>query len=174
MITDGIARVTPDGIVTVDGTERPVDVIVLATGFHVTDSYTYVDIKGAHGEDLVDRWNREGMVAHRGITVADMPNLFFLLGPNTGLGHNSVVFMIESQIHYVARRDRRGGQVRCAGAGAQPAPLRIGTTRSCRATCRPRSGTPAVAGAGTSTSTGSTARCGAVWRRQYWLATRSF
>ena len=79
------------------------DVIVFATGFHVTDSYTYVDIKGAGGEDLVDRWNREGMVAHRGITVADMPNLFFLLGPNTGLGHNSVVFMIESQIRYVAQ-----------------------------------------------------------------------
>jgi hypothetical protein len=77
-------------------------VIVYATGFHVTDSYTYVQIKGRHGEDLVDRWNREGIGAHRGITVSDMPNLFFLLGPNTGLGHNSVVFMIESQIRYVA------------------------------------------------------------------------
>ena len=76
--------------------------IVYGTGFHVTDSYTYVQIKGRNGEDLVDRWNREGIGAHRGITVADMPNLFFLLGPNTGLGHNSVVFMIESQIHYVA------------------------------------------------------------------------
>jgi cation diffusion facilitator CzcD-associated flavoprotein CzcO len=102
LITDGIARITRDGIVTVDGTERNVDVIVYATGFHVTDSYTYVDIKGAGGEDLVDRWDREGVVAHRGITVADVPNLFFLLGPNTGLGHNSVVFMIESQIRYVA------------------------------------------------------------------------
>ena len=76
--------------------------IVYATGFHVTDSYTYVQIKGRHGEDLVDRWNREGIGAHRGITVADMPNLFFLLGPNTGLGHNSVVFMIESQIRYTS------------------------------------------------------------------------
>ena len=76
--------------------------IVYGTGFHVTDSYTYVQIKGLRGEDLVDRWNREGIGAHRGIAVADMPNLFFLLGPNTGLGHNSVVFMIESQIHYVA------------------------------------------------------------------------
>jgi hypothetical protein len=52
---------------------------------------------------LVDRWNREGIQAHRGIAVADMPNLFFLLGPNTALGHNSVVFMIESQIRYVAQ-----------------------------------------------------------------------
>ena len=60
MITDGIARVTRDGIVTADGTERAVDAIVLATGFHVTDWYNYLDIKGAHGEDLVDRWHREG------------------------------------------------------------------------------------------------------------------
>jgi cation diffusion facilitator CzcD-associated flavoprotein CzcO len=102
LVTDHISRITPDGIVTADGTERKVDVIVYATGFHVTDSYTHVQIKGHRGEDLVDRWNREGIGAHRGITVADMPNLFFLLGPNTGLGHNSVVFMIESQIHYVA------------------------------------------------------------------------
>ncbi|MET0473040.1 MAG: NAD(P)/FAD-dependent oxidoreductase [Mycobacterium sp.] len=102
VITEGISRMTPQGIVTADGEEHPVDVVVYATGFHVTDSYTYVDIKGAHGEDLVDRWNREGIQAHRGIAVADMPNLFFLLGPNTALGHNSVVFMIESQIRYVA------------------------------------------------------------------------
>jgi cation diffusion facilitator CzcD-associated flavoprotein CzcO len=102
VITEAIARMTPDGIVTADGVEHRVDVVVFATGFHVTDSYTYVDIKGAHGEGLVDRWTREGIQAHRGIAVADMPNLFFLLGPNTALGHNSVVFMIESQIRYVA------------------------------------------------------------------------
>jgi cation diffusion facilitator CzcD-associated flavoprotein CzcO len=101
LITERITRITRDGIVTADGNEYPADVIVYATGFHVTDSYTYVDVKGPDGEDLVDRWNREGVVAHRGIAVADMPNLFFLLGPNTGLGHTSVVFMIESQIHYV-------------------------------------------------------------------------
>jgi cation diffusion facilitator CzcD-associated flavoprotein CzcO len=103
VITEGIARMTADAIVTTDGKEHPVDVVVFATGFHVTDSYTYVDIKGSGGEDLVDRWNREGIQAHRGIAVAGMPNLFFLLGPNTALGHNSVVFMIESQIRYVAK-----------------------------------------------------------------------
>jgi len=107
LVTDRIARITPRGIVTADErgheTERDTDVIVFATGFHVSDSYTYVDLKGPGGEDLVDRWNREGIQAHRGITVADVPNLFFLLGPNTGLGHNSVVFMIESQICYVGQ-----------------------------------------------------------------------
>lgn len=114
LITEGIERFTADGIVTADGTERKVDVVVFATGFHVSDSYTYVDIKGSGGEDLVDRWNREGMAAHRGVTVAEVPNLFFLLGPNTGLGHNSMVFMIESQIHYVtqaiAAADKAGAQ----------------------------------------------------------------
>lgn len=103
VFTEGIERMTANGIVTRDGVEHPVDVVVWCTGFHVTDSYTYVDIKGLGGEDLVDRWNREGMAAHRGITVANMPNLFFLLGPNTALGHNSVVFMIESQIRYAAQ-----------------------------------------------------------------------
>ena len=114
VITERIARFTPTGIVTADGRERPADVVVFATGFHVTDSYTYVDIKGPGGEDLVDRWNAEGIAALRGITVAGMPNLFFLLGPNTALGHNSVVFMIESQIRYAAQAitavDRAGAQ----------------------------------------------------------------
>jgi cation diffusion facilitator CzcD-associated flavoprotein CzcO len=123
LITDSIARITPDGIVTADGTEHTVDVIVFATGFHVLDSYTYFDIKGAGGEDLVDRWNREGMAAHRGVAVAGMPNLFFLLGPNTGLGHTSVVIMIESQIRYVARAiaavDQRGAQALAPSAVAQ-------------------------------------------------------
>ena len=123
MITEGITRITRDGIVTDDGREHPADVIVYATGFHVTDSYTYVDIKGQHGEDLVDRWNREGIGAHRGVTVADVPNLFFLLGPNTGLGHNSVVFMIESQIRYVAdaiaKCDKMGAQALAPTRAAQ-------------------------------------------------------
>jgi cation diffusion facilitator CzcD-associated flavoprotein CzcO len=123
LVTEGIDRVTPDRIVTVDGTERRVDAIVLATGFHVTDSFTYIDIKGANGEDLVDRWTREGLMAHRGITIADVPNLFFLLGPNTGLGHNSVVFMIESQIRYVSQAiavvDKAGAQALAPTRGAQ-------------------------------------------------------
>jgi len=104
----------PRGIVTADGTEREADVRRLRHGFHVTDSYTYVDIKGPGGEDLVDRWTREGVSAPSRHHIADMPNLFFLLGPNTALGHNSVVFMIESQIRYAAQAiaavDRAGAQ----------------------------------------------------------------
>jgi cation diffusion facilitator CzcD-associated flavoprotein CzcO len=123
LVTDGISRFTRDGIVTADGIERKVDVVVYATGFHVTDSFTYVQIKGRHGEDLVDRWTAQGIAAHRGITVADVPNLFILLGPNTGLGHNSVVFMIESQIRYVTQAiaavDKAGAQALAPTRAAQ-------------------------------------------------------
>ncbi|QZT58871.1 flavin-containing monooxygenase [Mycolicibacterium austroafricanum] len=127
VITERIVRFSPRGIVTADErgseTEREADVVVFATGFHVTDSYTYVDIKGPGGVDLVDRWNREGIAALRGITVADMPNLFFLLGPNTALGHNSVVFMIESQIRYAAKAiaavDKAGAQALAPTRAAQ-------------------------------------------------------
>ncbi len=166
LVTDQIARITPPhGIVTEDrhgrATARETDVIVFATGFHVTDSYTYVGIKGPPGgEDLVDRWNREGVQAHRGIAVADMPNLFFLLGPNTGLGHNSVVFMIESQIRYVGQAigavDKAGAQ-----ALAPTARPRTPSTPNCRTICRVRCGAPAAAAAGISMSTARTARCGA-------------
>ncbi|MEB3051507.1 NAD(P)/FAD-dependent oxidoreductase [Mycolicibacter sp. MYC123] len=123
LITERISRITPDGIVTADNVEHAVDVIVYATGFHVTDSYTYVGVTGPDGEDLVQRWSREGVQAHRGIAVADMPNLFFLLGPNTALGHTSVVFMIESQIRYVAQAiaaaDKAGAQALAPSRAAQ-------------------------------------------------------
>ncbi|MGB3335240.1 MAG: NAD(P)/FAD-dependent oxidoreductase [Mycobacterium sp.] len=123
LVTDRITRITRDGIVTADNVEHQADVIIYATGFHVTDSYTYVGITGPNGEDLVERWNREGVQAHRGIAVADMPNLFFLLGPNTALGHTSVVFMIESQIRYVAKAiaaaDQAGAQALAPSRAAQ-------------------------------------------------------
>ena len=135
--------------------------VVFATGFHVTDSYTYVDITGPGGEDLVDRWNREGIAAHRGITVADMPNLFFLLGPNTGLGHNSVVFMIESQIRYVAQAIAAVDKARRPGGGADPRRAGRVQRRPAATTSPGRCGTPAGAAAGTWTPTASTARCGA-------------
>ncbi|USN96942.1 MAG: NAD(P)/FAD-dependent oxidoreductase [Candidatus Nomurabacteria bacterium] len=109
--TDSIVSVTENGIITKDNagkeTLHEVDIIVWATGFHVADSYRYMGtIVGGGGNNLVDMWNKTGMDAHRGITVADMPNLFFLLGPNTGLGHNSVVIMIEAQIDYVVQAIR--------------------------------------------------------------------
>jgi cation diffusion facilitator CzcD-associated flavoprotein CzcO len=102
VVTSGVAEVRPRSIVDNDGVEHEVDVIIFGTGFHVTDAFDYVDITGVDGRDLSKHWRDNGIQTHLGITVAGFPNLFFLLGPNTALGHNSVVFMIESQIRYVA------------------------------------------------------------------------
>jgi cation diffusion facilitator CzcD-associated flavoprotein CzcO len=172
LITDHISRITPNGIVTADGTEHQVDVIVYATGFHVTDSYRYVQIKGQRGEDLVDRWNREGLGAHRGITVADVPNLFFLLGPNTGLGHNSAVFMIESQIHYVADAIKK-----CDKLGAQAlAPTRAAQDRFNDELQRKLAGSVWNSGGCASWYLDEHGNNTVLWGGytwQYWMATRS-
>ena len=101
--TAGIRAVTERGVVDADGVEHEVDVIIYGTGFHVTDAFDYLELTGVDGRDLAKQWRDSGIQTHLGITVAGYPNLFFLLGPNTGLGHNSVVFMIESQIRYVSQ-----------------------------------------------------------------------
>ncbi|MEU5690298.1 NAD(P)/FAD-dependent oxidoreductase [Actinosynnema sp. NPDC020468] len=101
VVTSGIREVRANSVVDSDGVEHPVDVIVYGTGFHVVDSFDYLDIRGKGGVDLAEQWREKGIETYYGITVSGFPNLFFLLGPNTGLGHNSVVFMIESQIRYV-------------------------------------------------------------------------
>ncbi|KQT94447.1 4-hydroxyacetophenone monooxygenase [Marmoricola sp. Leaf446] len=101
LVTDRIARVTPTGIVTADGTEREIDVLVVATGFHTTDQPIAHHIKGRDGRTLADVWREHGMTAYKGTTIAGFPNLFQIVGPNTGLGHSSMVFVIESQIRYI-------------------------------------------------------------------------
>ncbi len=101
LVTDAIERIVPTGVVTADGVEHPADAIVWGTGFHVTD-LPYVEwVRGREGRTLGDVWREHGMQGLRGTTVAGFPNLFTLVGPNTGLGHNSIVFMIESQVAYV-------------------------------------------------------------------------
>jgi cation diffusion facilitator CzcD-associated flavoprotein CzcO len=102
VITHGVAEVRAHSIVDGAGVSRAVDAIIYGTGFHVTDAFDDLDIVGKGGRNLGEEWSTEGMRTHLGITVSGYPNLFLLLGPNTGLGHNSVVFMIESQILYVA------------------------------------------------------------------------
>ncbi|MBV1850297.1 flavin-containing monooxygenase [Catellatospora tritici] len=100
VVTEAISRVTPTGVVTADGREHPVDTIIFGTGFHVTDLPMARAIRGADGRTLAEHWDGS-MYAYRGATVTGFPNLFLLLGPNTGLGHNSVVFMIEAQLDYL-------------------------------------------------------------------------
>jgi len=101
LVTDGIAAVTPTGIVTKDGVEREVDAIVVATGFHTTDLPIAHHVTGRGGVTLAEHFAEHGMQAYKGSTVHGFPNLFFVVGPNTGLGHSSMVFMIESQVAYI-------------------------------------------------------------------------
>jgi cation diffusion facilitator CzcD-associated flavoprotein CzcO len=100
--TAPIAQVTPDGIVDADGIHHPVDTIIFGTGFHVSDMPVSHRIRGRGRVLLADRWQGSPK-AHLGIGVAGYPNLFMLLGPNTGLAHNSVLLMIEAQIAYLRR-----------------------------------------------------------------------
>jgi len=100
LVTAGIREVRQRSIVDGDGVEREVDAIVFGTGFEVTDMPGAKALRGRGGALLHDVW-RGSPNAHLGATVAGFPNLFLLLGPNTGLGHSSMVYMIESQINYM-------------------------------------------------------------------------
>jgi cation diffusion facilitator CzcD-associated flavoprotein CzcO len=121
LVTERVARLEADGVVTADGTRRPVDAIIYGTGFHVTDGLGDVTVTGPDGRTLADAW-ATGMEGYLGTVVAGFPNLFTLLGPNTGLGHNSVVFMAEAQVRYVMRclgLVRRFGRVAVSGPAQQ-------------------------------------------------------
>jgi cation diffusion facilitator CzcD-associated flavoprotein CzcO len=101
LVTTPITRITPTGVTTADGVEHTCDTIVLGTGFKVSGNLTRMRILGRDGTDLAQTWKRDGISAHLGIAVAGYPNLFLLVGPNTALGHSSMVFMIEAQVRYV-------------------------------------------------------------------------
>ncbi len=100
LVTDAIAKITPRGIVTADGLERELDTIILGTGFHAADPPAAEWIFGGDGRSLAELWGGSPQ-AYLGTVVSGFPNLFMLVGPNTGLGHNSIVFMIESQLHHL-------------------------------------------------------------------------
>jgi cation diffusion facilitator CzcD-associated flavoprotein CzcO len=100
VLTDGIREIHGKTIVLADGSEREVDTIILGTGFHVTDPPTARLVRGRDGRTLAEA-AAEGIQAYRGATMSGLPNFFKLIGPNTGLGHNSMIFMIESQLRYV-------------------------------------------------------------------------
>ncbi len=100
VVTEGIAEIRERSIVTAGGEERDADTIIFGTGFHVTDIAIAGSIHGRGGASLADAWGGSPK-AYLGTTVAGFPNLFLMTGPNTGLGHTSIVFMIESQIAYL-------------------------------------------------------------------------
>lgn len=105
LVTDPIVRITPAGVVVRDEagreSERAADAIVVATGFHTTDHPIATRIRGRDGRTLAEVWADRGMAAYKGTTVHGCPNLFWLVGPNTTLGHSSMIFIIESQLAYI-------------------------------------------------------------------------
>lgn len=100
VLTNGIAEINQTGVRTIDGIQHDVDAIVYATGFHAADGVMAFDMKGKGGIDIHEVWNN-GAEAYLGTTVAGFPNLFLIVGPNTGLGHSSMILMIEAQIQYI-------------------------------------------------------------------------
>src|SRR4051794_2443749 len=100
LVTSGVKEVRGNAVVDEDGVEREVDAIVFGTGFHVTDMPVAHAVRGRAGRTLEEHW-RGSPRAHLGLTIDDFPNFFLMLGPNTGLGHSSMVYMIESQIAHV-------------------------------------------------------------------------
>ena len=102
LITDGIREIRENAVVTADGTVREVDCIIFGTGFYATENPIAGVIKGRGGQTLAQAWVN-GEEAYLGTLVKGFPNLFFIVGPNTGLGHSSMVFMIETQVGYIMR-----------------------------------------------------------------------
>jgi len=111
VVTDGIDHITRDAIVTKDETVRSVDAFIFATGFDTHNFLAPMRITGLDGRVLGEVW-KDGAEAYLGITVPGFPNLFLMYGPNTNLGHNSIIFMIECQTRYIMdalRQMRRDG-----------------------------------------------------------------
>lgn len=121
LVTQAVARIAPEGVVGADGVLYPCDVIVWGTGFKATEFVAPMQIYGepaagtSTAPELGALWRSQPAATRLGITVAGFPNLFLLVGPNTGLGHNSIVFMIECQVNYIVRAlrslRRRGQKV---------------------------------------------------------------
>lgn len=101
VVTAGVAALTERGIVDRGGVERPVDTVIFGTGFQATDYLGPFTVVGPDGVDLRETWRARGAEAYLGTTVAGYPNLFLMTGPNTGLGHNSMIFMMEAQLNHI-------------------------------------------------------------------------
>jgi cation diffusion facilitator CzcD-associated flavoprotein CzcO len=98
--TESIDMITAKGIKFEDGREIEADTLIYGTGFKATEFLTPIEVTGLQGKILNRQWHK-GAEAYLGITVNDFPNFFMLYGPNTNLGHNSIVYMLESQISYI-------------------------------------------------------------------------
>jgi cation diffusion facilitator CzcD-associated flavoprotein CzcO/acetyl esterase/lipase len=99
LVTEPIERITPRGVLTRDGMEREIDVLVCATGFETTQLLSSIQVSGTQGMDLRECWSK-GPEAYQGITVAGFPNMFLMLGPNTITGHTSTLLYIEPEVRH--------------------------------------------------------------------------
>jgi cation diffusion facilitator CzcD-associated flavoprotein CzcO len=106
LVTESIERVTRDGILLADGREVPLDVLIWGTGFDVVGVFGGATIRGSDGREIDETWSPHPK-AYLGTTIPGFPNLFLVLGPNTGLGHNSMIYMMESQFRYIIDAMRR-------------------------------------------------------------------
>lgn len=100
LVTAPIEGFEKEGIVTTDGALHPADTVIFATGFQAFNFLSPLEVRGPGGRSLSEVWS-QGIQAHRTVAVPGFPNFFLLLGPNSGLGHNSVILMIEAQVRYV-------------------------------------------------------------------------
>ncbi|MER5266279.1 NAD(P)/FAD-dependent oxidoreductase [Actinosynnema sp. NPDC002837] len=119
VVTSPVTGLTEHGVRTADGVEHPADVLVYGTGFAAADFLAPLRVRGRDGRELADAW-AGGARAHLGVTVPGFPNLFLLYGPNTNLGGNSVLTMIEAQIRYVLRVLDRLVRAGVAGVEVRP------------------------------------------------------
>lgn len=97
--TSAIAGIDEKGVIMKDGAHHAVDAIIYGTGFKATEFLSPMEISGLKGKKLNEEW-KDGAESYLGMTVKDFPNLYMLYGPNTNLGHNSIIYMLESQIKY--------------------------------------------------------------------------
>lgn len=102
LVSGAASSVTPRGLVDAAGTEHPADVIIFGTGFQPTEPPIARVLTGSDGRTLAEHWDGSPRANH-GVTVSGFPNLFLVYGPNTNLGHSSIVYMLESQAEHVAR-----------------------------------------------------------------------
>ncbi len=100
--TDGIAKITEKGVMDKNGVEHEFDVLIMGTGFKATEYLAPMKIHGSAGKELHDAWGAK-VGAYLGMAVPGFPNFFMMYGPNTNLGGNSIIFMIECQARYIVQ-----------------------------------------------------------------------
>jgi len=123
VVTEAITEIGPDHVVTADGARHEVDTIILGTGFYVADMPFTEWVRGRDGKSMAEVFDGSPQ-AYLGTTVAGFPNLFLLTGPNTGLGHNSIVYILESQFNYVLDALRQMRARRIGVLEVKPEPQR--------------------------------------------------